>query len=88
MNKQKWEKILTHAKEQTDEQFAAEVSKLVHLTYAEIKKITPSAARRAQLAQLMTVVSDAAQSNRSKADSLRQIRGLAEMAILIISKLV
>jgi hypothetical protein len=41
---------------------------------------------REKFAELMTVVKDAAKSNQAKAQSLRNIQGLAEIAVSLIAK--
>jgi len=81
-----WERIRKSAKRKTDKNFATEASSLTRLTNEEILKIAPKPVDREKFAELMTVVKDAAKSNKAKAQALRNIQGLAEIAVSLIAK--
>ncbi len=87
MTPQTWEEIRKKARERTDREFASEASSLIHLTDEEIKEITPSPLDKEKLAELMSVVEDATKSNEEKAEAVRSISGLAEVAVSMIRKL-
>lgn len=81
-----WERIRKSAKRKTDKNFATEASSLTRLTNEEILEIAPTPVDREKFAELMTVVKDAAKSNQAKAQALRNIQGLAEIAVSLIAK--
>lgn len=82
-----WEEIRKNAKKQTDDAFASKVSSLTRLTDDEIKEITPNALDKERLATLLGIVADATKSNEEKAETIRNINGLAEIAIPLLLKL-
>ncbi|MBL0174330.1 MAG: hypothetical protein IPP94_03525 [Ignavibacteria bacterium] len=82
-----WDEIRKKAKKQTDDAFAAKVSGLTRLTDEEILAITPTATDKQRFAELMGIVADAALSNEEKADALRKVEGLAEIAVPLLMKL-
>ncbi|OGR26159.1 MAG: hypothetical protein A2277_08195 [Desulfobacterales bacterium RIFOXYA12_FULL_46_15] len=82
-----WEEIRKKAKEQTDDTFASKVSSLTRLTDDEIKEIIPNALDKERLATLLGIVADATKSNNEKAEAIRNINGLAEIAIPLLLKL-
>lgn len=86
MDAEKWKRILAEAKEKTDREFAEEASSLTRLTAEEIKKIVPQPLDREKLAKLMSIVKDATKSNEEKANAIRNIEGLAEIAVSLILK--
>jgi hypothetical protein len=88
MDAEKWKEIRNKAREKTDGQFASEASGLTRLTDEEIKAIAPAVEDREKLAQLMEIVTDATRSNQEKATALKNINGLAEMAIQVVGALV
>ena len=88
MDPQKWKKIREKVKEKTDSEFATEASILTRFTDEEIKAIAPSIGDREKLAQLMEIVSDATKSNREKAEAIKNIAGLADIAVRIVPYLV
>jgi DNA repair ATPase RecN len=88
MDPQKWKKIRGKVKEKTDSEFATEASSLTRFTDEEIKAIAPSIGDREKLAQLMEIVSDATKSNREKAEAIKNIAGLADIAVRIVPYLV
>lgn len=82
-----WEEIRKKAKKQTDDTFASKVSSLTRLTDEEIKEITPNALDKERLATLLGIVADATKSNNEKAEAIRNINGLAEIAVPLLLKL-
>ncbi|MFH1626096.1 MAG: hypothetical protein ABID54_13215, partial [Pseudomonadota bacterium] len=59
------------------------------LTKEEILAIVDEAAvDKEKLSELISVVNDATKSNRQKAEAVRSITGLAEVAVSLIGKLV
>ena len=82
-----WEEIRKKAKKQTDDTFASKVSSLTRLTDDEIKEITPDALDKERLATLLGIVTDATKSNNEKAEAIRNINGLAEIAVPLLLKL-
>lgn len=87
MDSTTWEEIRKNAKVRTDDGFASEVSSLTRLTDEEIKKITPNALDKERLATLLGIVADATKSNKEKAKAIRNINGLAEIAVPLLLKL-
>lgn len=82
-----WEEIRKKAKKQTDDAFAAKVSSLTRLTDEEIKEITPGALDKERFAALLGIIADATKDNHEKAEAIRNIEGLAEIAIPLLLKL-
>ena len=82
-----WEEIRKKAKKQTDDTFASKVSSLTRLTDDEIKEITPNALDKERLATLLGIVADATKSNNEKAEAIRNINGLADIAVPLLLKL-
>ena len=82
-----WEEIQIDAKKQTDATFASKVSSLTRLTDDEIKEITPNVLDKERLATLLGIVADATKSNNEKAEAIRNINGLAEIAVPLLRKL-
>ena len=87
MDADTWEEIRKKAKEKTDKEFASEASSLTRLTDEEIKEITPTPLDKEKLAELMSIVKDATKSNRQKGEAIRNITGLAEIAVSLLLKL-
>lgn len=81
-----WERLRDRARRSSNGTFAREVSRYVRLTEDEVRTIAPEALDRERLAELMAVVTDAARDNAEKAEALRKTRGLAEVAISILGK--
>ena len=88
MDAQKWQEIRRKAREKTDNEFASEASSLTRLTDEQIKKIAPSIEDREKLAELMEIVQDDTKSNEEKANAIKNIKGLAEIAAKILPALV
>jgi len=82
-----WEEIRKKAKRQTDDTFASKVSSLTRLTDDEIKEITPNALDKERLAALLGIVADTTKTNDEKAEAIRNVSGLAEIAIPLLLKL-
>lgn len=83
-----WEEIRKKAKKQTDDTFASKVSSLTRLTDDEIKEITPNALDKERLTTLLGIVADSTKSNNEKAEAIRNIKGLAEIAVPLLMKLI
>lgn len=82
-----WEEIRKKAKRQTDDIFSSKVSSLTRLTDNEIKEITPSALDKERLASLLGIIADTKKSNTEKAEAIRNLSGLAEIAVPLLLKL-
>lgn len=82
-----WEEIKNQAKEKTNDTFASKISSLTHLTDDEIKKIAPNTDDKINLANLLEIVADTTKSNDEKAKAVKSIKGLAEIAIPLLMKL-
>ncbi len=82
-----FEEILANAGKLTDEKLASEISSLTRLTDKEIKEIAPKPLDKKKLAQLLAVVKDATITNEEKAQAVKTIEGLAEIAISLLGKL-
>ncbi len=87
MDVQKWEEIRRRAKQKTDEEFASEASSLTRLKDEEIKEITPQPLEKEKLADLMSIVKDTTKSNQEKAQAIRNIDGLLNIAVKLLEKL-
>ena len=82
-----WEEIRTNAKKQTDDTITPNIPCLTRLTVDEIKEITPNTLDKERLATLLGIVADATKSNNEKAEAIRNINGLAEIAVPLLLKL-
>jgi len=87
MNEQKWEEIRRKAKEKSDAEFASTASSLTRLTDEEIKEITPNPLDKEKFSELMAIVKDATKSNEAKAQAIKNISGLANIAVKLLEKL-
>jgi len=89
MNNEEWQKLRKKAKGIADDEYASEASSIIRLTKEEISAIIDEAAvDKEKLSELISVVNDAAKSNNQKAEAIRNITGLAEVAVSVIGKLV
>lgn len=89
MNNEEWEKLRNKAKGIANEEFASKASSIIRLTKDEIASIIDEAAvDKEKLSKLISVVNDAAKSNNQKAEAIKNIAGLAEVAASLIGKLV
>ena len=86
MDPSTWENIRKNAKRKTDNNFATQASSLTHLKNEEILDIVRTPIEREKFAELMVVVTDTAKSNLEKAEHLRNVQGLAEIAVSFIDK--
>lgn len=82
-----WEEIRKKAAKQTDATFASKVSSMTRLTDDEIKEITPNTLDKERLVTLLGIVADATKTNDEKAEAIRNINGLAEIAVPLLLKL-
>lgn len=89
MNNEEWQRLREKAKELANEEYAAEASTIIRLTKEEISGIIDEAAvNKDKLSELIAVVNDGSKSNNQKAEAIRNIAGLAEVAASLIRKLV
>lgn len=89
MNNEEWQKLRNKAKEMAEEEYSSEASSIIRLTKEEISAIINEASvDKEKLSELIEVVNDAAKSNHQKAEAIRNITGLAEVAASLIGKLV
>ncbi len=88
MDQNTWESIRKNAKRKSDNTFATQVSNLTRLKSEEVLDIAPTPIEREKFAELMAVVTDNAISNHDKAEQLRNVQGLAEIAVSFIDKVV
>ena len=87
MDAAKWKQIRAKAKAKTDAELADSVAALCNLSEDELSKIVPKAIDEDSLDALMKIVGDATKSNKAKATAIRNIAGLAEIAIGLAKKL-
>jgi len=89
MNDQEWEKLRKKARTVAVDEFSSEASSIIRLTKEEITSILDEATvEKEKLAELISVVNDASKSNAKKADVIKNITGLVEVAVALIGKLV
>jgi predicted transcriptional regulator len=89
MNNEEWQKLRNKAKSIADEEFASEASSIIRLTKEEISAIIDeSQVEKEKLSELIDIVNDATKSFQQKAEAVRNINGLAEIAVSLIGKLV
>jgi len=89
MNNEEWQRLREKAKDIANEEYAAEASAIIRLTKEEISGIIEEAAvSKDKLSELIAVVNDGSKSNNQKAEAIRNITGLAEVAASLIRKLV
>ena len=89
MNNEEWQKLREKARGIANDQYASEASSIIRLTKEEISTIIDEAAvDKDKLSELVAVVNDASKSNNEKAEAIRNIAGLAEVAASLIGKLV
>ena len=82
-----WDDIRRNAKTQTEDTFASQISSLTSLKDGEINEIAPTSEDKDKLAHLLSIVNDAATNNNAKADAIRNVNGLLEIAIPLLTKL-
>jgi len=88
MNDTDFDEILNEAERRTDKFFEEEIAKRTRLTQEEINEIAPTTVDKNKLGELLKVVEDATKSNEQKAQALRNIAGLAELAVSVLKKVV
>ena len=89
MNNEEWQKLRNRAKDIANDEYASEASSIIRLTKKEISAIIDEAAvDKEKLSELISVVNEASKSNNQKAEAIRNITGLAEVAVSLIGKLV
>lgn len=88
MNDQEWQALRNKARGIAIEESSTEASSIIRLTKAEITSIIEAAeVDKEKLSELISVVNDASKSNSEKADAIKNITGLAEVAVSLIGKL-
>lgn len=89
MNNKEWQKLRKKAKEMASDEYASEASSIIRLTKEEITSIVDEACvDKNKLSELIAVVTDGAKTNNQKAEAIRNINGLAEVAASLIGKLI
>ena len=88
MDSQKWEEIRRKARKEAGANFAAKASSLTHLTDEEINEIAPTPLDREKFSELMAIVKDTTKSNEAKAQAIKNMNDLAQMAVKVIEKLI
>ena len=89
MNSEEWKILRERSKQMALMQYATEASSIIHLTKDEISAIVDEAkVDQDKLSELIAVVDDATKSNNQKADAIKKIHGLAEVAVSLIGKLI
>jgi len=89
MNDQEWQALRNKARGIAIEEYSTEASSIVRLTKAEVTSIIETAdVDKEKLSELISVVNDASKSNNEKADAIKNITGLAEVAASLIGKLI
>lgn len=84
MDSDLWNRIRANARQQTDDQFSSTVSNLTRLTSDEIKQLTPTAVDKENFAQLMAIMQDATKSNQQKAEAIKNITALTDIALRLL----
>ena len=89
MNDQEWKALRNKARNIAIEEYSSEASSIIRLTKEEITSIIEKAeVDKEKLSELISVVNDASKSNNQKAEAIKNITGLAEVAVSLIGKLV
>jgi hypothetical protein len=78
--------ILDRAQKKTDGQLSGDIEKLTRCSAAEWKSIVPADLDREKVKQLMGIVRDETLSNEKKAEAVRAVAGLSEIAIGLAAK--
>lgn len=79
MDQKKWQGILNRATDETDSQFASEISSLSKLTDKQIDEIAPQIIDKENLEKILRIVRDATKDNNQKAEAIKNIEGAAEI---------
>ena len=89
MNDREWQALRDKARGIATDEYCTEASSIIRLTKEEITSIIEeSEVDKEKLSELIIVVNDASKSNKQKAEAIRNITGLAEVAVSLIGKLV
>ena len=89
MNEQEWQALRNKARRIAIDEYSTEASNIIRLTKEEVTSIIEEAAvDKVKLSELISVVNDASKTNNQKADAIKNIAGLAEVAVSLIKKLV
>jgi len=88
MNNEEWQELRSRAKKMANDEYASEASNIIRLTKDEISLIVNEASvDKEKLSELIAVVNDSTKTNSQKAEAIRTITGLAEIAVSLIGKL-
>ncbi len=89
MNDQEWLLLRSKARDIADEEYAVEASNIIKLTKKEIASIIESAeVDKEKFSELIVIINDVSKTNTQKAEAIKKISGLAEVAVSLIKKLV
>ena len=89
MNNEEWQKLRNRAKDIAKDEYTSEASSIIRLTKEEISAIIDEAAvDKEKLSELISIVNETSKTNNQKAEAIRNISGLAEVAVSLIGKLV
>lgn len=89
MNNEEWEALRNKARGIAIDEYTAEASSIVKLTKEEVTSIIEKAeVDKEKLSDLISLVNDATKSNNEKAEAIKNITGLAEVAVSLIGKLI
>ena len=81
-----WQSLIDKAYEDSMEEFTEKASGEIKLTKKEIEDVIPQGIDKAKFAELMKIVNDSATSNAAKAKSLKDIQGIAKIAVNLLAK--
>jgi hypothetical protein len=82
-----WDDIRKKAQQQTENEYASQISSLTRLTDAQIKEIAPDPASKEKLAALLGIICDASKTNTQKVDALKAVDQWAEVVVPLLLKL-
>ena len=89
MNNEEWQRLRNQSRNMASAEYAAEASSIIRLTKDEISAIVSEVeVDKDKLTELIAVVNDSTKTNNQKAEAIRNITGLAEVAASLIGKLV
>ncbi len=89
MNDQEWLALRNKARGIADEEYSVEASNIIRLTKKEIASIIENAeVDKEKLSELIVIINDASISNTQKAEAIKKVSGLAEVAVSLIKTLI
>ena len=72
---------------ETDAELAESLDAIGGMSEADLRKVMPAAIDEDSFASLLKILNDATKSNEAKATAIREITGLADIAIGLAKKL-